>query len=37
MAYGAQIFDVSAAVGALDQVLEQSLSVGVVQCPVDER
>jgi hypothetical protein len=37
MAYGAQILDVSAAVGAIHQVLEQSLSVGVVQCPVDKR
>jgi hypothetical protein len=37
MAYGAQILDVPAAVGAVDQVLEQSLSISVVQCPVDKR
>jgi len=37
MADGTQILDVPAAVGAIDQVLEQSLSIGVVQCPVDER
>jgi hypothetical protein len=37
LAHGAQIVNVSAAVGAIDQMAEQPFSIGVVQSPIDKR
>jgi hypothetical protein len=37
LAYGAEILDIASAIGAIDNVAEKTITIGVVQRPVHER